>query len=140
MYDNPSLRDSIDRLASDLIADADLIPIQRRVVATLPLIEAILARGVPLRRLAAALANAGLRDRSGKPLSEGHFRAAVSRARSRKRQNITTTTVPLLSPPKKDQPDAPSPAATDFFTEEAATRPDFSGGLFNLGRHPRTKI
>ena len=125
-------------------------PLQRRVLASLDQIETILDRGVPIRRLAAALSKAGLLDGSGHPLSESHFRAAVSRARSRRRQMgtvIPPTTVspgnPTVDQPKPSPPEVPTmapTAAAEFFArqdtarthaaKEAAKRPDFSAGLF----------
>lgn len=148
MSDIPSLTDQIAHLATALTADADLIPLQRRVLASLDQIEAILYCGVPLRRLAAALTKAGLLDGSAQPLSEAHFRAAVSRARSRRRRMGIATpvvAVPAGNPvdrrvtPSNSQAIVPS-AAADFFArhdaarqqaaEQDAKRPDFSGGLF----------
>jgi len=137
MSDTLSLADQINRLATALTANADLIPFQRRVLASLEQIEAILGRGVPLRRLATALANAGLQDGAGQPLSESHFRAAVSRARSRQRQSTTMTMATPVSPPK------PPKTAQQADISPAAKRPDFSGGLFDQsdlpGRKPHTK-
>jgi len=146
MSDTRSLADEINRLATALTADADFIPFQRRVVAALDQIEAILDRGVPLRRLADALSKAGLLDGLAQPMSESHFRAAVSRARSRRRQKNTQAATSAGNTP--DRP-GPSPlggqtvlpsAAADFFARQEATRqqaaeqdakrPDFSGGLF----------
>lgn len=157
MSDTPSLADQIAGLAKCLTADADLIPFQRRVLASLDQIETILARGVPLRRLAAALAKAGLRDGSGQPLTESHFRAAVSRARSRRRQTgPEMATTPRPAPPPEPSPlarrgdtRADTSSATDFFARQEAAqqraatadadRPDFTGGLFGSPGRPAGK-
>ena len=145
MSDTPSLADQINRLATALTANANLIPFQRRVLASLDQIEAILGRGVPLRRLATALAKAGLHDGSGRPLSEAHFRAAVSRARSRRRQTRAAPTE-IQTATATDQRATPT-AVDDFFRRQEASmekattedkkRPDFSGGLFETARPPR---
>ncbi len=148
MSDLLPLAEAIAHLAEMLRADATMIPFQRRVFGALDQIEAILERGVPLRRLATALVRLGLTDNSAKPLTEAHFRAAVSRARSRRRQK---TAAPAQTRSNQtatgQQRTAPTDASSSIFTRHAAARkktasdekarPDFSGGLFDTVRKPR---
>lgn len=147
MSDLLPLAEAIAHLAEMLRADATMIPFQRRVFGALDQIEAILERGVPLRRLATALVRLGLTDNSAKPLTEAHFRAAVSRARSRRRQK---TAAPAQARSNQtatgQQRNAPADASSTFTRHEPAqkkvapdekARPDFSGGLFDTVRKPR---
>jgi hypothetical protein len=76
-----ALRGSIANLAAAISADVALKPIRTRFKQQLAAIEKILQQGVTGRALAQQLAEAGVTQRDGKPLTEGHFRQALRHAR-----------------------------------------------------------
>jgi len=120
----------IDALASALAADAGLIPLQRRIRNRLTQIEDLVDLGMPLRTLAIELANRGAIDKSGNPLSEGHLRVLLSRARQKARSQRATGKRPAAGDHTPEQPPtltngmpaSPSSAAPDFIRRELARR------------------
>jgi hypothetical protein len=113
----------LDRLARGLLADAALIPLQRRIRSRQAEIAAILTPGVTVRALAVELAKRGVTDRSGEPLSYGHLRVLISRMDRRRRPAPQAAALsPLSCAPALSGESAPQ--------ARAARAPDFSRGLF----------
>lgn len=77
-----ALTDTITALAARLEQDGSLLYLQARIRGELDTIEGVLAQGVSLRKLADALAAAGVRQRGNRPLGYGHLRQLVTRARN----------------------------------------------------------
>jgi len=77
-----ALTDTITALAARLEQDGSLLYLQARIRGELDTIEGILAQGVSLRKLAEALAAAGVHQRGNRPLGYGHLRQLVTRARN----------------------------------------------------------
>lgn len=76
-----ALTDTITALAERLEREAALLYLQARIRNELGAIEEILIQGVSLRKLAEALAAAGVHQRGNQPLSYGNLRQLVTRAR-----------------------------------------------------------
>lgn len=140
----------IAALAARMAESSAVLPLQRCVRTEQAAITAILARGVTTARLAAALAAAGVTQKSGVPLTHGHFRQMVMRMREEAPPYDAPASRPGHATPRRGRGgtrnaiaapgSSPATSALDLFRHEArrtreeeanrARRPDFSNGLW----------
>ncbi|MEU8102086.1 hypothetical protein [Streptomyces rubiginosohelvolus] len=133
-----TLTDTITELARRLQEDASLAYLRARIERELAAIEAILAHGVSLRKLALALSAAGVHQAGGQPLTYGNFRQLVARARHARdstiEQPVAAATKPMATPPLPGAAVITTVVGAGSAQSEAPGAPDFSADPLGLRR------
>jgi hypothetical protein len=123
-----TLESQIQTLADALQDGADLIPLQRRVRRSSPAIAEILETGITTRALAEKLAGHGVTGKGGTPITHGHLRVLLARARADTARTPAPLFMPQTTPPSGPLLVGSQPGALSSPTK--TVRPDFSSGLF----------
>lgn len=107
-----ALHQAITKLAAAIATDVALKPFRVRFTQQLAAVEAILRQGVTGRALARQLAAAGVAQRDGKPLTEGHFRQVLRHARrSVSHEDAQQSEASMPNQAKSPESSAPRPPA-----------------------------
>jgi hypothetical protein len=117
----PTLFAALDRLAIELMTNADLVPLQRRFRRARTALQTALEFGLSLRTLTDELKKRGVLDQRGRPLSYGNLRVLIARINRKQMPEQAATPVPPAAAPhfrgKKSSAPKKAPVFTGLFTD-----------------------